>query len=404
MQTTRKPYLSDDRNLDTSNVSIRRAVGYVRVSTDMQATDGLSLDAQTAAIEQYSSLHGLKLQSICKDVISGAKAERPGLQDALESLQRGADVLVVLKFDRLSRSIKHFCELYETYFQSGEKELIAIRESIRLDSSLGRALVSILLVFAQMEREATAERTREAVSHLRQRGYHHGKAPYGFKAVPAPDQPRFKVLVEDSEEQKVLGCIKEWVDAGLKVPDIATRLDGEGIKPPQTDRWRTSFLYLLIERHGWHNPQPHNERSHTDGELSARIVELRGRGHTYPQIANILNEERWVPLKGRKFTASSVGKLLRGCDETKHQTPKRYLENIIEKMCREHMRATPDEPFHRPGLPKLARLLGEAGYVTPKGHSHWWPAQVQQLLEGRFDSYYPGSARLVNSIQKVPAL
>ena len=101
MQTTRKPHLSDDRNLDLSNVRPRRAVGYVRVSTDMQATDGLSLDAQTAAIEQYSSLHGLKLQSICKDVISGAKSERPGLQEALESLQRGADVLVVLKFDRL---------------------------------------------------------------------------------------------------------------------------------------------------------------------------------------------------------------------------------------------------------------------------------------------------------------
>ena len=390
MQTTRKPHLSDDCNLASSNVRPRRAVGYVRVSTDMQATDGLSLDAQTAAIEQYSSLHGLKLQSICKDVISGAKSERPGLQDALESLQRGADVLVVLKFDRLSRSIKHFCELYETYFQSGEKELVAIRESIRLDSSLGRALVNILLVFAQMEREATAERTREALSHIRQLGYHHGKAPYGFKAVPAPDLPRFKVLVEDPEEQKILVRIKEWVDAGLKVPDIAARLDSEGIKPPQTDRWRTSFLYLLIERHGWHTPQPHNERTHTDAELLARIVELRGRGHTYPQMANILNEEKWIPLKGRKFTSSGVGKLLRGCDETKHQTPKRYLESIIEKMSREHAKASPDEPFQRPGLPKLAQLLGEAGYVTPKGNAHWWPAQVQQLLEGRFDSYYPG--------------
>ena len=380
------------RDLDGINVKPRRAVGYVRVSTDMQAADGLSLDAQTAAIEQYSSLHGLKLQFICKDVISGAKSERPGLQEALQSLHRGADVLIVLKFDRLSRSIKHFCELYETYFQSGEKELVAIRESIRLDSSLGRALVSILLVFAQMEREATAERTREALSHIRQLGYHHGKAPYGFNAVPAPDQPRFKVLAEDPEEQKILGSIKGWLDAGLKVPDIAARLDSEGIKPPQTDRWRTSFLYLLIERHGWHTPQPHNERSHTDEELLARIVELRGRSHTYPQIASILNEEKWVPLKGRKFTDSSVGKLLRGCDETKHQTPKRYLESLIERLTREHARVVPDVPFQRPGLPKLAQLLGEAGYVTPKGHAHWWPAQVQQLLDGRYDSYYKGSA------------
>ena len=380
------------RDLDGSNVKPRRAVGYIRVSTDMQAADGLSLDAQTAAIEQYSSLHGLKLQSICKDVISGARSERPGLQDALESLRRGADVLVVLKFDRLSRSIKHFCELYETYFQSGEKELVAIRESIRLDSSLGRALVSILLVFAQMEREATAERTREAVSHIRQLGYHYGKAPYGFKAVPAPDRPRFKVLIEDPEEQKILGSIKGWLDAGLKVPDIAARLDSAGIKPPQTDRWRTSFLYSLIERHGWHSPQPHNERFHTDEELLVRIVELRGRGHTYPQIASILNEEKWVPLKGRKFTASSVGKLLRACDETKHQAPKRYLENLLARLARDHAKVSPDLPFQRPGLPKLAQILGESGYLTPKGHAHWWPAQVQQLLDGRFDIHYSRSA------------
>ncbi len=377
------------RDLESGNGKPRRAVGYVRVSTDMQAADGLSLDAQTAAIEQYCSLHGLQLQSICKDVISGAKSERPGLQEALGRLQRGVDVLVVLKFDRLSRSIKHFCELYETYFESGEKELVAIRESIRLDSSLGRALVSILLVFAQMEREATAERTREALSHIRQLGYHHGKAPYGFKAVPSPDQPRFKVLVEDPDEQKVLGRIKGWLDDGFKVPDIAVRLDSEEIKPPQTTRWRTSFLYLLIERHGWHDPQPHNERPHSDEELRTRIVELRGRGHTYPQIANILNQERWVPLKGRRFTPSSVGKLLRGCDETKHQSPKRYLECLLEKMAREHERLSPGESYQRPGLLRLAQLLGEAGYVTPKGHAHWWPAQVQQLLAGHFDAHYP---------------
>ena len=315
MRTPEKPHLSDDRNLDSSNVKSRRAVGYVRVSTDMQATDGLSLDAQTAAIEQYCLLHGLKLHSIYKDVISGAKAERPGLKEALESLHRGADILVVLKFDRLSRSIRHFCDLYETHFKSGKKELVAIRESIRLDSSLGRALVSILLVFAQMEREATAERTREAVSHIRRLGYHHGKAPYGFQVVPSPEHPRFKILVENPEEQKILGKIKSWADAGVKVPEIATRLDSEGSKPPQTDRWRTSFLYLLIERHGWHAPQHHNERPHTDEELKARIVELRGRGHTYSQIAGILNEQKWVPLKGRRFTDGSVGKLLRTASE-----------------------------------------------------------------------------------------
>lgn len=89
MQATAKPYqgASSDPGPGNVNVKPRRAVGYVGVCTDMQANEGLSLDAQTAAIEQYCRLHGLTLHSICRDVISGARGQRPGLQEALDNLQ-----------------------------------------------------------------------------------------------------------------------------------------------------------------------------------------------------------------------------------------------------------------------------------------------------------------------------
>jgi DNA invertase Pin-like site-specific DNA recombinase len=371
---------------------MRRAVGYVRVSTDMQAADGLSLDAQTAAIEQYCAAHGYSLIRVCKDVISGGKSERPGLAEALAVLQRGADVLVVLKFDRLSRSIKHFCELYERYFKSGEKELVAIRESIRLDSSLGRALVGILLVFAQMEREATGERTREAVRHIRSLGYHFGRVPYGHRTVPAPDNPRFRVLVEDPEQQAVLARLKAWAQEKVPIVEMAERLNTEGVKPPQGERWTKSLIYNLKLRLSWQKPRPYNQRPHTDEQVRERALELRGLGHTHKQIASMLNDESFLPLKGSKFTETGVRKLLKSCDDTKHMTPKRYLENMLAQMQREHQKYHPDEPWKRPGFPRLAKLLSEAGYFTPKGHSHWWPAQVQQLLDGRFDSYYTKKA------------
>lgn len=392
MKATQSSHKISDRDITCGNGAMRKAVGYIRVSTDMQAADGLSLDAQAAAIEQYCSTQGLKLVEIHKDVLSGGKAERPGLQDALRALHRGVDVLVVLKFDRLSRSIRHFCELYETYFRSGEKELVAIRESIRLDSSLGRALVSILLVFAQMEREATAERTREALRHMKQQGYCHGKAPYGFMKVPRHDGSRYKILVENPEEQAVMVRIKSWLDAGDAVPDIAMRLNAEGVPPPRSKKWNTSYLYLLAVRHNWHAPKPHNDRPHSDEELKARMVELRNHGHTYSQIATILNEQKWVPVKGRKFTESSVGKLIRATEPTKYLTPKQYLEAMLRNMEQEHKCVHSDEPFQRPGFPRLAVLLKEAGYRTPKGHEHWWPAQVQQLLDGRFEQYYLGQS------------
>ncbi len=390
MKTPQKSHQSKDSGHYQDKGSTRRAVGYIRVSTDMQAAEGLSLEAQQAAIENYCLAHGLKLVRICRDVISGGKDQRPGLQEALDTLQRGADILIVLKFDRLSRSIMHFCQLYEQYFKDGTKELVAIRESIRLDSSLGRALVNILLVFAQMEREATGERTRETIQHIRAQGYHFGKVPYGKKTVPASANPRMRILVEDSDEQAVIARLKAWAAEGVGISEMAALLNAEGAKPPQGERWTKSLIYNLKLRLSMISPRPHNERIHSDQDLKERMLELRGRGHTYKQIASILNEEGYVPLKSRKFTEANVGKLLNYCDEKKLLTPKKYLENILVRMELAHEKENPDEIFRKPGLPRMAKLLVEAGYRTPKGHANWWPAQVQQLLEGRFEEHYEG--------------
>lgn len=366
----------------------RRAVGYVRVSTDMQATEGLSLEAQQAAIEAYCTIHGIKLVRVFKDVMSGGKDQRPGLQAALSMLQHSADILIVLKFDRLSRSIKHFCELYERYFKDGTKELVAIRESIRLDSSLGRALVGILLVFAQMEREATGERTREAIGHIRRSGYHFGKVPYGKKTIPAPDNPRMKIMIDDPEEQQVIAQLKTWAAEGIGITEMANRLNAAGATPPQGEKWTKSLIYNLRLRLSHIQPRPHNERSYSDSEVRERILDLRTHGHTLKQIAGIMNEQGWIPLKGREFTERNVHGLLKNSDAAKLLTPKRYLEMMLTKMEQAHQKQWPDEPFERPHLSRLAKLLEEAGFKTPKGHSHWWPAQVQQVLDGRFDGYY----------------
>lgn len=94
--TARNGILAGDRG-----ESVRTAIGYVRVSTDMQASEGVSLEAQQGAIRQYCELHGLRLLAIHQDVLSGGKSQRPGLADALGRIRRDADVLVVVKFDRL---------------------------------------------------------------------------------------------------------------------------------------------------------------------------------------------------------------------------------------------------------------------------------------------------------------
>jgi DNA invertase Pin-like site-specific DNA recombinase len=168
------------------------------------------------------------------------------LQDALATQ---AGVFVVLKFDRISRSIKHFCQLYEDYFAQS-MELVAIRESIKLDSALGRALVSILLVFAQMERESTGERTREAIRHIQNMGYFFGKVPYGKRAVPAPDNARYRILVDDAEEQKVLAQIKTLLESGIGPTQASAILNEQRIAPPQGPAWTMPLVYNFKRRMG----------------------------------------------------------------------------------------------------------------------------------------------------------
>lgn len=355
----------------TNTVPSKTAVGYIRVSTTMQADEGLSLDAQRAAIEHYCAAHSLKLLSIYQDVESGGKADRSGLGKALSAR---ADVFVVLKFDRLSRSIKHFCQLYEDHF-SGQTELVAIREAIKLDSALGRALVNILLVFAQMEREATGERTKESIAHLRRQGYHFGKVPYGSITQPAPTNPRYKILVANPVEQQVLARIKLMVEAKQGGVQIANQLNDEKIAPPQGEVWTKSLIYNLKRRLGWHAAKAPNQRQDADEAVKARMYALRSSGRTLQQVANALNEEGYLPYKGEKFTEVSVCRLLRRMQPKKCVSPREYAECFMRQN-------------DKPSLARIGAALVDAGYITPRGNTQWWPAQVSQLLNGKFDPYY----------------
>ena len=156
-----------------------------------------------------------------------------------------------------------------------------------------------------MEREATGERTREAIGHINRMGYFFGKVPYGKRAVKAPDNPRYRILVPDEEEQKVLAQIKSLLDSGIGPTQAAAILNEQKVAPPQGEVWTMSLVYNFKRRLGWHIARAHNARTHTDQEVKARMTELRNSGRTYQQVANILNEEGYVPLKGRKFTESS---------------------------------------------------------------------------------------------------
>ena len=140
-----------------------KVVGYVRVSTDEQANEGVSLDAQRGKLAQYADLHDLDLVATEADAgVSAKTLDRPGLRVALYRLASGeAAGLLIAKLDRLSRSVSDWNRLIEAYFGPvAGKELFSVADSIDTRTAAGRMVLNILMSVAQWEREAIAERTR----------------------------------------------------------------------------------------------------------------------------------------------------------------------------------------------------------------------------------------------------
>ena len=137
-------------------------IGYARVSTTDQ-----NLDLQRDALVKAGCA------KILTDTISGAKADRPGLTEALSFLRAG-DVLVVWKLDRLGRSLKQLIETVNTLEQR-EADLKSLSESIDTTTPGGKLIFHIFAALAEFERDLIRERTLAGLAAARARGRRGGR-------------------------------------------------------------------------------------------------------------------------------------------------------------------------------------------------------------------------------------
>lgn len=203
-----------------------RTIAYLRVSTDKQADKGVSLDAQRAKVEAYAQLYELELCEVIVDAGESAKTlDRPGLQRALAMLKRReADALLVVKLDRLTRSVRDLGQLVETHFAPGKAALLSVSEQIDTRSAAGRLVLNVLASVSQWEREAIGERTATAMQHKASQGeYTGGAAPYGFRIAADGEH-----LEEIPEEQAVLSVARNLRASGLTFRRVAAELAARG--------------------------------------------------------------------------------------------------------------------------------------------------------------------------------
>lgn len=156
----------------------RKCGFYVRVSTSNQAEEGESLDEQIERLKTYCSYKGWKDLTVYREEgYSGKDMNRPEFQRMMADIHKGKiNTVIVKKIDRLSRSILDFENIYKT-FDRGNVDLISIQENFDTSTAIGRAVIRIVLVFAQMEREQTSERTLDVLAFRARQGLFNGGYP-----------------------------------------------------------------------------------------------------------------------------------------------------------------------------------------------------------------------------------
>lgn len=203
-----------------SEPSGRRVIGYIRVSTEQQADQGNSLEAQRSKIEAYAQLYGLELVRVEIDAgLSASSLERPALRSALADLDSGAaDALLVVKLDRLTRSVRDLCDLVENHF-SGRARLMSVSENIDTSSASGRLVLNILVTVSQWEREAAAERTTAVMQHLKATGcFTGGWPPFGYSVNEDG------ALIENVAEQAIIVRARALRASGMSLREVAAAL------------------------------------------------------------------------------------------------------------------------------------------------------------------------------------
>jgi len=211
------------RKITRESDSIVKAALYVRVSTDRQAEEGYSIEVQKERLIAFTkTLDGeVSYELYIDDGFSGASLERPAIQRLITDVgNRSLTHVCVYKLDRLSRSQKDTLHLIEDIFLPNNVAFVSIQESFNTATAFGRAVVGILSVFAQLERENIYERTRSGMQKRVEAGFWPGGGgvPFGY------DYDLEKGILVPNEDAGTVRQIYDLYLKGYSLQNIANIL------------------------------------------------------------------------------------------------------------------------------------------------------------------------------------
>lgn len=221
--------------------------GYIRVSTDQQATTGHSLDAQRAAIEAYCAARSWEPTIYVESGVSAGKAlrDRPEGSKLVGNTRKGiagalkpGDHVIATKLDRLFRNVLDCMTCVEDWRR---RDITMHLLDLQIDTSSigGKLMLQILSAVAEMERGMISERTKAVSQHLRNSGRVYGHTPYGY----AREGDR---LVPIDEEQHVIRRMRVWRDHGWSLQRISDTINEEGITTKGGKWWSKQSVAIVL--------------------------------------------------------------------------------------------------------------------------------------------------------------
>ena len=216
-----------------------KAIGYIRVSTQKQADEGVSLDAQRAKIEAWCLANDYELAGIhCDEGISGTKSDRDGVLAAMAEAGKGT-ALIVYSLSRLTRSTKDLISFGDKLEKQGA-DLISLTEKIDTTTAAGKMVFRMLGVLNEFERDQVSERTRAALAHKKETNQVYNHTPYGYTR-------NGESLVKNDDEAAVAAQAVKLYHSGQTMRAIARHLNDLGIPTKLGKLWQPMQISRLIK-------------------------------------------------------------------------------------------------------------------------------------------------------------
>lgn len=199
---------------------------------------------QRDRIASWCASNGCEFDASFVEVMSGGRADnRPELQKAIAAACRLRGVLVVYSLSRLARSVKDTIAIAERLERSGAN-LVSLSERIDTTSALGKMVFRLLSTLNEFERDQLAERTANAMAHLRRANRRiSSRIPLGYDLAPDGN-----TLLTNLEEQKVVAQICAWRRRGMTMDAIAESLQQAGTPTKTGGRWHASTVRGILGR------------------------------------------------------------------------------------------------------------------------------------------------------------